>query len=116
MPENLYCWRCRKEVPMLTEEEWAAVEPHLENRFEAAARYCEAHPEVGLSQALEQGLGTGAQEEYARITGQPATDLEALYHHRLSLYGPPCAACGRPLRTPEATHCAECGAKREDGA
>lgn len=46
MPRTLYCWRCRKDVPMLTDEEWAAVEPHLENRFEAAARYCEAHPEA----------------------------------------------------------------------
>ncbi len=98
---------------MLTEEEWAAIEPHLENRFEAASRFCAAHPEIPLAQALEQGRGTGALEEYARLTGQTETSIEALCHHRITLYGPPCRACGKPLRTPEAPHCAECGAARE---
>ena len=32
--------------------------------------------------------------------------------HRLASYGPPCAHCGRPLRTPIAKVCAACGAKR----
>ena len=29
MPVSLYCWRCEMDVPMLTESEWAQLEPAL---------------------------------------------------------------------------------------
>ena len=51
-------------------------------------------------------------EAYVALTGHQATNAAALWHHRLSLHGPPCAACGHPLRTPKATFCADCGAPR----
>jgi hypothetical protein len=46
--------------------------------------------------------------EYARITGFRETNPNAIYHHVLSMYGPPCTYCGRPLRTPRATICGAC--------
>ena len=46
--------------------------------------------------------------EYKRITGYAETNPNALAHHRLSLYGPPCHTCGRPLRTSQATRCGSC--------
>jgi hypothetical protein len=49
---------------------------------------------------------------YHALTGFFETNLDALWHHRLSLFGPPCARCGKPLRTPQAKHCAACGADR----
>jgi len=38
--------------------------------------------------------------EYERITGFHETNPNAVYHHRLALYGPGCSNCGKPLRTP----------------
>ena len=37
---------------------------------------------------------------------------EELLHHRLSAIGPDCGKCGKPLRTPKAKICAECGEPR----
>ena len=40
--------------------------------------------------------------EYELIAGFRETNPNAIYHHVLSMYGPPCAKCGKPLRTPRA--------------
>ena len=46
--------------------------------------------------------------EYERITGFRETNPNAIHHHVVSMYGPPCTACGKPLRTPRARFCAAC--------
>jgi hypothetical protein len=42
----------------------------------------------------------------------PVLPVGHVLKHRLAAYGPPCAECHLPLRTPEAKVCAACGAKR----
>jgi hypothetical protein len=39
-------------------------------------------------------------DAYERITGQKESNPNAIGHHRVSLYGPPCKSCGKPLRSP----------------
>lgn len=60
----------------------------------------------------EQVQFAEALDLYQRLTSFRETNPNALWHHRMSLYGPICASCGKPLRTPEASFCAACGARR----
>lgn len=101
-----WCWRCQRVLPMLDEDEFWRISALIRAGF-AAAR----------SRPREGGLATvftEALREYERITGFAETNGNALSHHRIALYGPDCAACGRPLRTKAARHCASCGAVRRE--
>ncbi|HVA11930.1 MAG TPA: hypothetical protein VNF99_01655 [Stellaceae bacterium] len=111
MAKALYCWRCKKEIPMLEEHEWQEVLPALSQGVQHIKDY-RTRTGASLIEAKEQAFGTGALKRYYELTGYLETNPNALWHHRLELFGPPCAACGRPLRTPRAKMCAECGAPR----
>lgn len=93
MARTLYCWRCKMDIPMLDEREWEEVGPLLRIRPD----------DVGARRQ-------SALDRYHAITGFRETEPNAIFHHRIRLYGPPCEACGKPLRTPNATWCAVCGA------
>ncbi len=94
---------------MLDEAEWVQVEPLLSNAIKQIKRYRAEH-DVSLAEARRDGYGKDALERYFQITGYRETNADALWHHRLLYYGPPCIKCGKPLRTPQAKLCAECGA------
>jgi len=49
-------------------------------------------------------------ELHEQMTGVFIDNHNAIIHHRRSLYGRPCASCGKALRTPQASRCFECGA------
>ncbi len=111
MPKKMYCWRCQMDVPMLTDDEWELVAPHLKNVSEEIRTY-RAKTGQSLADAKKFGYGDRALEIYEKITGVKETNPNVLWHHRVSAFGPPCQACGKPLRTPRAKFCAACGAER----
>jgi hypothetical protein len=89
--KTLWCWRCKTDVTMLDDDEFKRVFSLFNTE--------------GHSQ--DQVFGR-ARDEYERITGVRETNPNAIHHHRLSLYGLPCANCRKPLRTPRANLCGFC--------
>jgi hypothetical protein len=89
----LWCWRCKKDMPMLDDDEFERVSRLFNMGKDIRSR------ELMFGEALR---------EYERITGHHETNPNALYHHVLSMYGPPCPNCGKPLRTPRAKLCGSC--------
>lgn len=96
---------------MLTDNEWDEVAPSLANAVSQIKAYRELH-QCSLAEASAKGFGQAALVAYERITGFKETNPNALFHHRLSMYGPPCRTCGKPLRTPQARFCAMCSTER----
>jgi len=109
MPTLLYCWRCKADVAMLDEAEWAVIHPLLLEDLRCIKRYRNTFGAT-LPFAIAQ-VASLALDAYVAMTGFPEKNPENLWHHRRSVYGPPCHACGKPLRTPRARFCAECGAR-----
>jgi hypothetical protein len=64
---------------------------------------------IPLAEALTDDRFRPVREAYQRLTGWQAQHEKAVMHHRISIYGPPCTGCGKPLRTPQASFCAACG-------
>ena len=98
----LWCWRCKMEVPMLDEAEFAKAHELYGN----AIRDVKFHKERELR--FEPLL-----DYYESVTGFRETEPNVIMHHSIAQYGPPCEKCGKPYRTPLAKFCASCGNKRD---
>ena len=96
MAKTLYCWRCGMDIPMLDEDDWKEMYPALSR--------------ISISDDKTKQL---ALDFYFELTGFRETNINAIWHHIVDLYGPPCCECGKPLRTPRAKWCAACGATAE---
>jgi Sigma-70 factor, region 1.1 len=68
------------------------------------------NPDASTADAKCQGFAQKALDLYFQFTGVEETDADALWHHQFALFGPECHSCKKPLRTPAAKVCAECGA------
>jgi predicted RNase H-like HicB family nuclease len=106
--KTLYCWRCKKTLPMLEKREW--------KRFDSVYTACiSAAKELtgqGKSKAEASACLQPALDKWFEMTDYRETDFWNLWHHQVEQYGKPCSKCGKPLRTPEASFCAACGEKR----
>jgi len=108
MPMFEYCGRCRKQVPLLDKTEWAQLQPFLTDMIQNIQRYRESNG-ASLNEALKQRYERPPLEKFFQLTGYRETDVNALRHHQLDRYGPPCPNCGRLLMTKVARSCAQCG-------
>ena len=111
----LYCWRCGTDAPMIDEREFEAWHSVFERCLFSAKSHRNAQgatlPESGIDSFFAE-----ARAFYSETSGAPETHQNEIWHHRLSMFGPPCTGCGKPLRTPQAKLCAECGQTRSEGA
>jgi hypothetical protein len=97
-------------VPMLEELEWDRLAPLLTNHIEEIIRIrTMKNCDLATAKALAD---TAACDLYFEMTGFRETNINALWHHRLSLYGQECAKCGHLFRTPKANFCANCGQRK----
>jgi len=98
-------------MPMLDEKEFADVIALFYEGARSVKEYRKQSGEpiqsVPMSERFKAMLA-----RYESITGYKETNPNAIWHHRLSMYGPPCRHCGRPLRSPEAKLCGSCMAPR----
>ena len=97
-------------VPMLTNREWDEVQPLLRHDIERIKAH-RNETGMALRETLEQ-LDHQACEKFLEITGFNETNPNAIWHHRLSAFGPECPKCGHLFRTAEAAFCANCGSGR----
>jgi hypothetical protein len=107
----LWCWRCKGDKPMLDEQEFAEIAPLHTLGLQSVKRFRATTgaqlQDVPLPEHYQAMLA-----RYEAITGFKETNPNAVWHHRLSLYGPPCKSCGKPLRSSKAKMCGSCMAPR----
>lgn len=108
----LWCWRCKMDIPMLDDVEFERVrsigQECARDTKEFRRKYNLPLSAIDLATRFRPML-----DEYEKITGFRETNPNAVWHHCISQYGPPCANCGHILRTPVASKCFECGHVRK---
>ena len=111
---------------MLEDDEWDVLMAAQnlidspERAMEVLAREAERR---GLRPPLHSGEeATPAQRRlwhilagYEMFTGYQETNPNAVRHHLVSKYGPPCPQCGKALRTPTARICPVCDWAEDPG-
>lgn len=105
--QRLWCWRCKAEMPMLDEAEFAEITELYRQGMEATKAFRQRW-NIPMEKAEAEERMRPMLHRYTEMTGYVETNPNAVMHHRLSLYGPPCGLCGRPLRTPKAKLCGSC--------
>jgi hypothetical protein len=104
---QMWCWRCKQEVSMLDEEEYAVISALYGEGIRATKEFRRAWG-VPLENASTHERFEPVRTQYERITGMRESNENAIMHHRISLYGPPCKRCHKPLRSPKAKVCGAC--------
>ncbi|HEV2322457.1 MAG TPA: hypothetical protein VGS10_00780 [Terracidiphilus sp.] len=99
-------------MPMLDEQEYAEITSLYQAGVQSVKDY-RTQTGAPLSAVPLAERFSAMLTRYKEMTGYTETNPNAVMHHRLSLYGPPCSNCGKPLRTPKAKLCGSCMAPRD---
>lgn len=104
----LWCWRCKMNIPMLDEDEYAIISDLYSQGIRATKEFREKY-NLPLKDLPINDRFIPMLDAYEKITGFHETNENAVMHHRISRYGPPCPCCEKVLRTAQASKCFECG-------
>jgi hypothetical protein len=113
MPITLYSFKLKRELPLLSDEEYHPIGQALADRIKGIKEYRLQHG-VPLEEAKQHSCDD-ALDYYWHLTGVRLSDADELYWVRLSRYGRICPQCGKPVRTPRAKLCMECGFELPQG-
>lgn len=105
--QTMWCWRCKQQVPMLDEEEYAVI-ARLHSQATLATKDFRRTHETSLKDTPLYEIFKPVCAEYEQITSMNEENRNEILKHRISLYGPPCKQCHKPLRTPKARFCGYC--------
>ena len=98
-------------VPFLDERESKEI-LNLYKKCVKLAKNYRAINKATLSETPLDEIFLPVREAYEKMTGYKNMHHDAIMHHELSLLGPDCPYCAKPLRTPAAKLCPECGWKK----
>jgi len=105
--KQLWCWRCKAEMPMLHEIEFAEIFKLYRDSMSSTKEFRQLW-NLSLDKISIEERMFPVRLRYEQMTGMKNCHHNAVMHHRLSMYGPPCRRCKKPLRTPQAKLCGAC--------
>jgi hypothetical protein len=94
-------------MPMLDEDEYGEIACLYKEGMSATKEFRQRWG-IPLERASIEQRFQPVRTHYERLTGMKECHENAILHHRLSLYGPPCSHCRKPLRSPTAKLCGSC--------
>jgi len=92
---------------MLDEDEFAGI-ARLYSAATLATKEFRRTWGIPLENASTHERFAPVRTQYERMAGMKESNENAIMHHRISLYGPPCKSCHKPLRSPKARFCGAC--------
>ena len=92
---------------MLTDDEWISLHEKVDGYIDQLKANAPAGDDDADLRLIRPRIAK-LLEEYNSLTGEREGNVNAVWHHRRSLYGPPCCHCGVALRTSEAKFCFLC--------
>lgn len=115
VPYLIYSYKFKREVPLLDEMQWQAIEPLVNNIFSDIKEFRQKTG-CSLDKARKKSpAGQTALLAYFLLAGLRLEYPEQLFDVRMLSYGRLCPNCDKPFRTTKAKFCAECGYKHSNG-